>query len=386
VSVEPAPASVHDESRRDLPTARTVLRVVLIVVASTIALYLLYRLREPILWILIALFISVCASGPVNALNRRMPRGLAIAIVYLGIVLVPIGIAAILIPPVVEQSVELANDLPQYAQDLQETFEDDERLRELDEQYDLTQKLQDLGENAASRLGDAAGALADIGAGFVNLIFALVTILVLSIYMVSRGRSWVDLVIATRPAHEQAPLRQAVDRMARAVGSYVGGALAQAFVAGVAAFIMLTILGVPSPLPLAVVMAILDLIPLVGATLGAIIVGIVTAFADFPVDTIAWALFAIAYQQVENYVIQPRIQSRAVNLDPFTIVIAAIFGATLLGVVGALLAIPTAAAIQIALKEYVLYRREMRSESPAVRSPTEPAAGSGPGSPVSRPS
>jgi predicted PurR-regulated permease PerM len=147
------------------------------------------------------------------------------------------------------------------------------------------------------------------------------------------------------------------------VGSYVTGALLQAFIAGVAAWLMLVILGVPEPLPLAVVMMLLDLIPLVGATLGAVIVGVVTLFTDFPLVTIIWAIFAIAYQQFENYVVQPRIQSRAVALDPFIVVIAAIFGGTLLGVIGALLAIPTAAAVQIAIREYLDYRREARASA-----------------------
>ena len=104
---------------------------------------------------------------------------------------------------------------------------------------------------------------------------------------------------------------------------------------------MLSILGVPAPLALAVLIALLDLIPLIGATLGAFLVALVTLFTDFPTATIVWVIFAIAYQQFENYVIQPRIQSRAVQLDPFIIVVAAIFGGTLLGVIGALLAIPS---------------------------------------------
>jgi predicted PurR-regulated permease PerM len=369
---------------RELPTTRTVLRILLIVVATAIALYLIYRLRKPIGWVVLAAFIAVCASAPVNRLNRRMPRGLAIAIVYLGIVLVPIGLLAVLIPPVVEQSVELANDLPGYVDDLEEETQKNEQLQDLDEQFDLTQKLQDLGENAASRLDDAAGIAADIGAGFVEGVFALVTILVLSMFMVSRGRTFIDRALAARPENEAAALQKALDHIAIAVAGYVGGALAQAFIAGVAAFIMLSILGVPSPLPLAVVVAILDLIPLVGATLGAIVVGIVTVFADFPIDTIVWAVFAIGYQQVENYVIQPRIQSRAVDLDPFIIVIAAIFGATLLGVIGALLAIPAAAAIQISVREYLAFRREVRlgGTGSAETSGPEPAAGLPPGPPA----
>jgi predicted PurR-regulated permease PerM len=350
VSTQPA--------RHDVPSVRAVMRVIVTVVLSVLALYLVYLVREPLSWLLIALFVAVATSGPVNLLSRRLPRSAAIAIVYLSIVLAPFVIGAILIPPAVEQGVKLARDLPGYVQDLNEAFEENEQLRELNEKYDITQKLNDLADDLVSDLGSAAGLVADIGAGLVSSIFALVTILVMSMFMVSRGKAWRETILSFRPPHQAERLRRATDRIAAAVASYVGGALAQAAIAGVAAFIMLTILGVPSPLPLAVIIALLDLIPLVGATLGAVIVGVVTLFSDFPTDTIIWAVFAIAYQQFENYVVQPRIQSRAVALDPFIVVIAAIFGGTLLGVIGALLAIPSAAAIQIAIREYLDYRRE----------------------------
>ena len=341
----------------DFPSVRAILRVVVTVVLSVLALYLVYLLRTPLSWLIIATFLAVAASGPVNLLSRRVPRGAAIAIVYLGIVLVPIAIGAILIPPAVEQGVKLAKNLPGYVDDLNNTIQDNEQLKELNEKYDLTEKLDNVADDLISELGNAPSALADIGAGLVSSIFAAVTILVMSMFMVSRGKTWRDAALSFRPPHQAERIRRATDRIASAVGSYVGGALAQATVAGAAAFLMLVILGVPSPLPLAVIIALLDLIPLVGATLGAVLVGVVTLFVDFPTTTIIWAIFAIVYQQFENYVVQPRIQSRAVQLDPFIVVIAAIFGGTLLGVIGALLAIPSAAAIQIAVREYWDYSR-----------------------------
>jgi predicted PurR-regulated permease PerM len=331
--------------------------VVTTVVLSVLALYLVYLLREPLSWLVIALFVAVAAAGPVNLLSRRIPRGAAIAIVYIGIVLAPIAAGAVLIPPAVEQGVKLARNLPGYVDDLNQAFEENERLDELNQKYDLTGKLDDFADDLVADLGNAPSALADIGAGLVSSIFALITILVMSMFMVSRGKAWRDAALVHRPPHQAERIRRATDRIATAVASYVGGALAQATIAGAAAFLMLVILGVGSPLPLAVIIALLDLIPLVGATLGAVLVGVVTLFTDFPTTTIVWAIFAIVYQQFENYVVQPRIQSRAVQLDPFIVVIAAIFGGTLLGVVGALLAIPSAAAIQIAMREYLDYRR-----------------------------
>src|ERR687891_350800 len=111
-----------------MPTSRAILRVVLVVVASALALYLIYLLRTPLGWLVLATFLAVCAAGPVNVLNRRMKRGFAIALVYLGIILVPVGILAILIPPLVNAVVDLTRDLPGYVQDLEETFNENKQL------------------------------------------------------------------------------------------------------------------------------------------------------------------------------------------------------------------------------------------------------------------
>jgi predicted PurR-regulated permease PerM len=345
-------------AREDQPSYRAILRVVATVVLSGLTLYILYLVREPLGYVFLAAFLALAASGPVNLLSRKLPRGLAIGLVYVGILLLPFVIGLILVPPLIEQAVKLANNLPEYAQDLNDAFDENPQLREANEKYDITTKLEDVADNLVSRLGDAAGALVDIGAGLVSSIFALVTIVVLSMFMIGRGQAWRDAVLRRRPADQAERLRRATDQIANAIGSYVGGALAQAMIAGAAAWLMLVILGVPSPLPLALIIAMLDLIPMVGATIGAVVVGVVTLFVDFPTTTIIWAIFAIAYQQFENYVVQPRIQSRAVELDPFLVIVAALFGGALLGVIGALLAIPTAAGIQIAVREFLEYRRE----------------------------
>jgi predicted PurR-regulated permease PerM len=119
---------------------------------------------------------------------------------------------------------------------------------------------------------------------------------------------------------------------------------------------MLSILGVPFAGALAVLVAVFDLIPLVGATIAGVVVGIVTLFADFPTATIVWAVFVLAYQQFENYVVQPQIQKRAVELEPFIVLVSVLFGGTLFGIVGALLAIPVAATIQISVQEWWRFR------------------------------
>ena len=354
------------------PSVRAVLRVVVTVVLSALALYLVYLVRTPLFYLALATFVAVTVSAPVNVLSRRIPRGLAILFVYVAVIMVPIIIGAILVPPSVRATTTLVSELPSYVEDVNEFVQDNERLQTLNEDFELTQKLQEWAQGLASDLDSAAAALADVGASLIGSLFGLLTVLVLSMFMVARGRSWTDAALRYRPARERERIRRALDRMAVAVSSYVGGALAQATIAGLAAFVVLSILGVPAPLALAVIVAVLDLLPLIGATIGALIVGVITLFTDFPTATIIWVIFAIAYQQFENYVIQPRIQSRAVQLDPFLIIVAALFGAFLLGVVGALLAIPTAAALQIAAREFLAYRRNPAEFDEPSGEPGEP--------------
>jgi predicted PurR-regulated permease PerM len=360
---EPDTLPVHVPTRPE-PAPRTVLRVVLIVLLAVAAIYLLYLLRKPIGWLVLATFIAVALSGPVNLLSRHMRRGLAIAIAYLGLVLIPIGIGAIVVPPLVREMTDLANNAPQYVQDAQDWVNKNDTLRKLDREYNIGDQLQRKAEELPTHLDDAASVLSSVGGTIVSSLFAAINILILSIFMVAGGRRWIDWGVAqARPEH--APrISRALDRIGIAVGNYVGGALLQATIAGVTTFVVLTILGVPFAAPLAVVVGVFDLIPLVGATIAAVLVGLVTVFHHFPVATIVWAVWAVIYQQVENTVIQPQIQKRAVETHAFAVLVAVLFGATLFGIVGALLAIPFAASIQIALREWWDYRQALKVEMP----------------------
>jgi predicted PurR-regulated permease PerM len=351
---------------------RQTLRTVLIVVAVAISLYLIYLLRKPLTWIFIAGFIAIALAGPVNFLQRRMPRGLAIALVYLGLILLPFLLIAVLVPPIVTQANNLVQDLPTYARDVTDYVEKNTTLHRLQTDYNITGKLEEQASKLPGRIGDAAGVLSDIGLGLVNSIFTGVTILILSVFLMGAGPRWLE-AWASRHSPEQGDWwRRLFDRIGNAVGNYVAGALLQATIAGISSWIVLTILGVPFALPLAVIIFLLDLVPLVGATLGAVVVGIVTVFNDFPVDTIIWVIWAVIYQQIENNVIQPRIQARAVQLEPLIVLISVLFGSTLFGVMGALLAIPVAAAIQITIREYTALRDSRNTAAIIAPPPLDP--------------
>ena len=334
-------------------TVRSIVRTVLVIVCVALILYLLYLLRKPIGWLLISTFLAVALSPLVNRAARHMKRGLAIAVVYVGLLLIPILLIALIVPPLITEANNFAENVPQYADDVTEFVQENERLRDLNEDYDITGKLEEEAAKLPERLGGAAGTLRDIGFGIVSSLFALLTILVMTAFLLGSGHTWVQSIIASRPPAQRDRLRRSLEHMAGAVSGYVAGALTIAVIAGVATYIVLTILGVPFSGPLAVLAGLMSLIPMVGATIAAVLIGVVTLFEDFPTTTIIWAVWAIVYQQLENNLIQPQIQKRTVNVHPFITIVAVLFGGTLLGVMGAIIAIPIAASIQILLREYV---------------------------------
>lgn len=368
-------ASMAAMSPRD-PFGRAALRTVLTVVAVAVSLYVVVQLREPLIWLVIAAFIAIAMSGPVNVLHRRTGRrGLSIAIAYMALVLIPIAIGALLIPSLVGQIENLADNIPEYAKDVTKFVNENQTLNDLNDKYDFTSEIQNAADDLPSRIGDAAGLLQDIGVGVVNSIFVAVTILILSIFMVGGGPRWATTFVRSQPPERSERIERTLTRIADAVGNYVGGALLQATIAGVSAFIVLTILGAPFAGPLALVVAFFDLIPVVGATIAAVGIGVVMLFVNFPVGVIVWTIWAIVYQQVENYVIQPRIQSKAVEVEAFVILVAVLFGSTLFGVIGAILAIPAAATLQIVWREYRDYRREVVAKPSAAPDVALPGLG-----------
>jgi len=363
------------------PSARQIVRIVLTVVCVAVALYLLWRLRKPISWVLIAAFLAVALSPPVNVLARHMRRGFAIAIVYLGLLAVPIMLIALIVPPLITEANDFADKVPSYARDVTHYVQQNKSLRKINRDYDITDKLEKEAGKLPNRLGGAAGTLRDVGFGIVNSAFALITILVLTAFLLGSGRGWVDAIVAARPPPERARLRRSLDNMAEAVAGYVAGALFIALIAGVATYIVLTILGVPFRGPLALIAGLFSLIPLIGATIAAVLIGLVTVFSDFPTITIIWTIWAIGYQQFENHVIQPQVQKRTVNVHPFITIVAVLCGATLLGVLGALVAIPVAASIQILLREYVDLRTLSIKTHPPEPPPEPPEPPQSPGPP-----
>ena len=177
------------------------------------------------------------------------------------------------------------------------------------------------------------------------------TVLTIAFFLLLDGGRIANFLLAQVRREHQERVRTVAGDIYKSTGGYVAGALTLATAAGISTYILLSMLGVPFAVPLAVLMAFFDLIPLVGSTIGGVLVALVTLFADFPQDTLIWVVFVVVYQQVENSVLQPLVYRRAVNLHPLAVITAILIGSNLLGVLGALVAIPIAAAIQISLKD-----------------------------------
>jgi predicted PurR-regulated permease PerM len=185
----------------------------------------------------------------------------------------------------------------------------------------------------------------------------LVTVLTMTFFLLLDGGRIFGWLVGTLRPERSARLTRVAHDVYEAVSGYVAGNLVISLIAGTTTYVTLLILGVPFAAPLAVLMAFLDLIPLIGATIGGVAIGIVTLFNDFPTSTIVWVIVLIVYQQVENNLIQPIVYRRTVNVHPLLVIVAILIGSTLLGVLGALVAIPVAAAVQIVARDVWSARR-----------------------------
>jgi predicted PurR-regulated permease PerM len=330
-------------------SARAVAKVVLVAAAVIAALYFSYLIRTVIGLVLVAAFFAVAIAPAVNWLdNRKVPRWAAILLVYFSIAAGIFGIGLLIVPPLVTGIESLSRDLPGYVDDLREN----ETFRDYDDRYQITEKLKEQAEELPSKLGDAAGTLRDVTVGVFSRFVQLFSILVITFFLVKDGRRLLEFFYRQLPEVRARRFRKIAGDISDAISGYVFGNFVISILAGLVTYITLRILGVPFALPLAILFGFFDLVPLVGATLGGILVGIVVAFVDFPVGLIIWAAVLILYQQLENNLIQPYVYGKAVQLHPLIVIVAILIGAALLGVLGALLAIPVAAAVQAVVRDY----------------------------------
>jgi predicted PurR-regulated permease PerM len=324
-------------------------------VAVWIAL-MVVSIRGVLVLVVVALFLAVGLNPAVEFLMRRgMKRSWAVLFVIFGVVLVFAGFLVILVPIISHQVTAIGDNLPGWFDRLQKN----DQIRKFDDKYDITTKVEDYVKEG-TWAQKAFGGVVGVGLAILGILLNAFVVIVLTLYFLASLPSMKQAAYSLAPASRRERVSLLGDRILRNVGGYVSGAFVVATCAGLSTLIFLFIVGLGSyAVALAMVVALLDVIPMIGATIGAVIVCAIAFATDVKTGIIA-VIFYIAYQQIENYLIYPKVMSRSVEIPGALTVIAALVGGTLLGVVGALLAIPTAASILLLVREVFLPRQEAR--------------------------
>jgi predicted PurR-regulated permease PerM len=338
-------------------------------------LSLLWQVRSFIGWFVLALFLAAALDPAVNWLQRRhrlIKRGLAILLTYLGLVVALLFMVGILLPVLVDQIRGLTSFVVAVAEAPEGPTE---YLEGLAQQYGLGWLFERLGEqlgNLGSQLGEAANnfllSTGEVIISATGFVAALVTVLTITFFLLLGSERYLDAGVRLFAEPHRPLVRRLLTRSAGAVTGYVTGNLTISMICGVTTFVVLVVLGIPYAGALALLVAVLDLIPLVGATLGGALLVIVGLFVA-PWKAVVLLVYIVVYQQVEGSVLQPMVYSRAVQLSGLVIFIAVLVGGMLLGIPGALLAIPVAEITRIVGTELLAYRRtRQEAEEPAVPS------------------
>jgi predicted PurR-regulated permease PerM len=349
---------------------RTLLRLLAVSTAFLLVAWLLWEIRDVLQMLLVAGFLALALNPAVTWFELRgLRRGRAVAVVFVVTLVVVGGVLTVVFAPLYEEVRKFADDIPGYIDDLRRS----RLLRELDARYDILAKLQEQASTLPSRLPGTAGAFLGFAGAVFNAVFKALTVVFLTVFLLLElpaiGRSILSLLAPPTATRTRALTSDINATVAR----YVAGALVIATIAGTTTLAASAVLGVPFPVVMAVLVALFDLIPLVGASIGGACV-VAVAFTSGLVPGLLMAAIQIAYQQVENNVLQPLVMRRSVNVSGFTVLLAVLIGSSLLGVLGALLAIPVAGSVQIGLREVIESRRARVGSLPTGQPEPEPGS------------
>jgi predicted PurR-regulated permease PerM len=341
------------------PPARKVEIVVSVpTVVKALAIFfgilLAYLMREALLSIALALVFVLGLDPPVSALERRgWGRGKAALAVLGGIVLAVFVIVIWAVQPVWDAIHGFVSDLPQYVDEVQQAW----LASDIDEGTDAFKKLEELAADAARQLPESAIHLLGAAAGLVGSVFALVTLGFLTLFgLIARPQLTKAGAELMRP-HHAARFERVLGEVCNAISFSLIGNVVISVIAGSVVGLAAVLVGAPSPMVLALIVGLFDLIPQVGSAIAAVIVVTITLIASGPAPAIVLLVVILVYQQVENYMIQPAVMRQAVELSGFATIAVVMLGGALLGVVGAILAVPVAASVKIVVRELTEGRR-----------------------------
>ncbi len=335
----------------DITTATIVKRLSFLLLLGVIV-YTTYLAMTAISMILVAAFIALAVNRPVSSISERLPFGsrkLATAIVF-SIIGVVVGVVvALIIPLITTQGRELAVRIPEYLQDLERS---DNFFGQWLASFDIEGGFEAFMQNLVSGLTASFDALLSATTMMLNNLAIFILTIALAFLMATEAPRWTKQFKSFIPMHMRDKVTTLLDKMYAAVTGFVNGQLIVTTIASLLTLALLTLLGVPAPLSLAAVIWVTGLIPLVGNTLGALVVIAVALAQSLPIALFLTGYY-IVYQQVENNVLEPIVQARTVQMTPLFILVSAIIGVFAAGFIGALLAIPVGACVKI-LINYII--------------------------------
>jgi predicted PurR-regulated permease PerM len=307
--------------------------------------------------ILIALFLATGLNPAVEAIRSRgVSRVTAVTIIFVSVIAFVIFFAWVVVPPVVSQGSQLINSLPSLLQDLKSNA----TINRLNEQFaiidTLQAKLREFTEDG-TLLVSTFGGVIGVGRSVISGTFSALTILVLTLYFITSLPQMVKLGVRLAPASRRDRVAKLTNAIIARVGSFVGAQIFIAFMAAIFVVVLGILLGLPSPVAIAMVVFVCALVPLIGHFLGSAVVTIIALTVSIPVGVIALITY-IVYVQIENYIVTPRIMKKTLEVPGAVTIVAALIGSSLLGLVGGLLAVPVAAAIILILDEVVYPRAD----------------------------
>jgi predicted PurR-regulated permease PerM len=347
-----ASASAAEPMRVAVAT-RTIVLFVGVALGALILLALAYAARSILTQFVAAIVLAMAAEPLVQAFERRgLSRGQAVGISFGLLVAALVAFGYLLLAPLVDQSTRFIHNAPQI---LDQLSNGNGRLGFLEQRFQIVERAKDvLGSGGIG--ATAAPTRAAVGS-VVHTGSALVFVLFLTLFVQLGGRQWYESLVGLVPERGRTRVRRAGEGVSTAVGGYVAGNLLISVIAGAVTTVVLTATSVPYAIALGLVVAIFDLIPLVGATVGTIIVGVVALSTQGVLTAVIVVVAMIVYQQIENNAIQQLVYHRTVKLSPLAIALSVAVGAQLGGVVGALLGIPFAGALKVVSSELIAWKR-----------------------------
>lgn len=329
-------------------------RTTLAVVATLLVVAAARRVADVLLLAVVAFVLAVGLDPAVQWLARlRMRRSTAVAVIFVGLALFLTLFVALLVPVLTSEAQEFAGALPGYLATLQER---DDWLGDAARQADLSAELQQFVAEIPAKISASFNSIVGVAGTVLGRVFDLFTVAVLCIYFMLSMPRLPSMVAAVTSGDRRAQVDRTLRRSFEKIGGYVSGNLITSAVCGAATVVALLALRVDYAVPLGLWAGVADLVPQVGAYLGAV-PAVLVALADGPVHGIATLLFFVVYQQFENYILAPRVYKNAIDLSPAAVIVSTLCGATLAGFAGALLALPVAATIKVVVVDVVLAGR-----------------------------